>query len=163
MTYSVRVLDSLNARPIPVNPWDARLMTLSKSRHYTVLVSESVWGGCSTQTFMPRVGFELTIPVFERAKTVHTLDREATAIGHKRFYVMHCLALISFLTNSVGPHVRNYCDRETLLYTVRGTYIFSPPDHEKSACLFPTRKYGCSSRHHPNGTTNFTQILHLRV
>jgi hypothetical protein len=26
---------------------------------------------------MPRVGFELTISVFERAKTVHALDRAA--------------------------------------------------------------------------------------
>jgi hypothetical protein len=47
ITNSVR--DSLNARPIPVNPWDARLMTLSKSRHYTVLISVSksvcVWAG----------------------------------------------------------------------------------------------------------------------
>jgi hypothetical protein len=30
---------------------------------------------------MPQVGFELTIPVFERAKTVHTLNRAATVIG----------------------------------------------------------------------------------
>jgi hypothetical protein len=30
---------------------------------------------------MPRVGFEVTTPVFERAKTVHTLDRAATVIG----------------------------------------------------------------------------------
>jgi hypothetical protein len=30
---------------------------------------------------MPGVGFELTIPVFERAKTFHTLDRAATVIG----------------------------------------------------------------------------------
>jgi hypothetical protein len=28
-----------------------------------------------TQTSMPQVGFEPTIPVFERAKTVHVLDR----------------------------------------------------------------------------------------
>jgi hypothetical protein len=35
-----------------------------------------------TQTSMPRVGFELTIPVFERAKTVHALDRAATVISH---------------------------------------------------------------------------------
>jgi hypothetical protein len=34
-----------------------------------------------TQTSMPRVGFEPTIPVFEQAKTVHTLDRAATVIG----------------------------------------------------------------------------------
>jgi hypothetical protein len=31
---------------------------------------------------MPLVGFELTIPVFERAKTVHTLDRAATVTGN---------------------------------------------------------------------------------
>jgi hypothetical protein len=30
---------------------------------------------------MPLVGLEPTIPVFERAKTVHALDRTATVIG----------------------------------------------------------------------------------
>jgi hypothetical protein len=30
---------------------------------------------------MPRVGFEPTIPVFERAKTVHALDRAAPVIA----------------------------------------------------------------------------------
>jgi hypothetical protein len=34
-----------------------------------------------TQTSMFRVGFETTIPVFERAKTVHALDRAATVIA----------------------------------------------------------------------------------
>jgi hypothetical protein len=34
-----------------------------------------------TQTSMPQVGFEPTIPVFEWAKTVHALDRAATVIG----------------------------------------------------------------------------------
>jgi hypothetical protein len=34
-----------------------------------------------TQTSMPPVGFELTITVFERAKTVHALDRAATLVG----------------------------------------------------------------------------------
>jgi hypothetical protein len=29
----------------------------------------------------PQVGFQLTIPVFERAKKVHALDRAATVIG----------------------------------------------------------------------------------
>jgi hypothetical protein len=33
---------------------------------------------------MPLVGFEPTNPVFERAKTVHNLDRAATVIGHVR-------------------------------------------------------------------------------
>jgi hypothetical protein len=30
---------------------------------------------------MPQVGFQPTIPVFERARTVHALDRASTAIG----------------------------------------------------------------------------------
>jgi hypothetical protein len=30
---------------------------------------------------MPRVGFEPTIPAFERAKTVHALERTATVIA----------------------------------------------------------------------------------
>jgi hypothetical protein len=34
-----------------------------------------------TQTFMPLVGLEPTIPVFKRAKMVHALDRAATVIG----------------------------------------------------------------------------------
>jgi hypothetical protein len=35
-----------------------------------------------TQTSMPRVRFEPTTPVFERAKTVQALDRAATVIGN---------------------------------------------------------------------------------
>jgi hypothetical protein len=42
-----------------------------------------------TQTSMPRVGFEPTIPVFERAKTVHALDRAATLIGLMRYLLLH--------------------------------------------------------------------------
>jgi hypothetical protein len=39
-----------------------------------------------TQTSMPDVGFKPTIPVFERAKTVHALDRAGTAIGLNSIY-----------------------------------------------------------------------------
>jgi hypothetical protein len=35
---------------------------------------------------MHRVGFEPTTPVFERAKTVHALDRAATVIGEENAY-----------------------------------------------------------------------------
>jgi hypothetical protein len=31
---------------------------------------------------MPWVGFELTIAVFERAKTIHAIDRVATVIAN---------------------------------------------------------------------------------
>jgi hypothetical protein len=36
---------------------------------------------------MPQVGFELTIPVFERAKTIHALDRAATVIGDSVYII----------------------------------------------------------------------------
>jgi hypothetical protein len=42
-----------------------------------------------TQTSMPQVGFEPTIPVFERAKTIHALDPAAIVIGnliYTKFY-----------------------------------------------------------------------------
>jgi hypothetical protein len=35
---------------------------------------------------MPQVGFEPTIPLFERAKTVHALDRTVIVIGIKNTY-----------------------------------------------------------------------------
>jgi hypothetical protein len=35
---------------------------------------------------MPQMEFEPTIPAFERAKTVHTLDRAATVIGKLTTY-----------------------------------------------------------------------------
>jgi hypothetical protein len=35
-----------------------------------------------TQTSMPRVGFQPTIPGFERANPVHALDSAATVIGY---------------------------------------------------------------------------------
>jgi hypothetical protein len=37
---------------------------------------------------MPRVGFETTISVFERAKTLHALERAATVIGFLLFILM---------------------------------------------------------------------------
>jgi hypothetical protein len=38
---------------------------------------------------MPQVGFEPTIPVFERAKTVHSLDCAAAVIGIKCLFILH--------------------------------------------------------------------------
>jgi hypothetical protein len=39
-----------------------------------------------TQTSMPRVGFEPTTPVFERAKTVRALDRAPTVVVRYPLY-----------------------------------------------------------------------------
>jgi hypothetical protein len=58
---------------------------------------------------MLRVGFEPMVPVFERAKTVHALDRAATAIGDIRvrndtFVGLGCTAPWRAL--EVGPFER---------------------------------------------------------
>jgi hypothetical protein len=49
-----------------------------------------------TRTSMPWVGFEPTIPVFEREKTVHALDCAATVIGILQNYIVQYTGSKSF-------------------------------------------------------------------
>jgi hypothetical protein len=49
--------------------------------------TEQRTGNKRTQTSMPKVGFEPIIPAFDRANTVHALDRAATVIG--RLHTRH--------------------------------------------------------------------------
>jgi hypothetical protein len=49
---------------------------------------------------MPRVGFEPAIPVFERAKTVYTLDRAATVIDQIKLQ-----ELKMYLLSSIGEEL----------------------------------------------------------
>jgi hypothetical protein len=46
---------------------------------------------------MPRVGFKPTIPVFERAKIIYTLDRAAAMIGIKGKYKWNKYTVICIL------------------------------------------------------------------
>jgi hypothetical protein len=48
-------------------------------------------------TFVARVGFAPTIPVFERAKTFRALERAATVIGVFR---NHCTLILALLTSA---------------------------------------------------------------
>jgi hypothetical protein len=62
-----------------------------------------------TQTSMPRVGFEPMIPAFERAKTVHTLDSAATAIGvlyftQNKYLSKECIFLEDLLSRTAQCH-----------------------------------------------------------
>jgi hypothetical protein len=50
-----------------ISPSQGRYLTQTQNKH--------------KQTSMPRVGFEHTIPAFERAKTFHAFDRAATVTG----------------------------------------------------------------------------------
>jgi hypothetical protein len=64
-----------------------------------------------TEPSMPRVGFELTTPVFVRAKTVHALDCAATVVGFylnsiskvstHALYVTHAVFVIVYIPSSV--------------------------------------------------------------
>jgi hypothetical protein len=56
-----------------------------------------------TQTSMPRVGFEPMIPVFERAKMVHGLDRAATVIGIS-FLLGHNIQLNTLYSDTLNLH-----------------------------------------------------------
>jgi hypothetical protein len=72
---------------------------------------------------MPRVGFEPTIPVLERVKTVHGLDRAATVIGSssaeevliilikalRSYLPQHLLCHVGFFScNDVGSHIQRF-------------------------------------------------------
>jgi hypothetical protein len=46
---------------------------------------------------MPQVGFKPMIPIFERAKTVHALDRVATVIGSWELYFFKYFKILSYL------------------------------------------------------------------
>jgi hypothetical protein len=50
----------------------------------------------STQTYTPRVRFEPTTPVFERAKTVHASDHAATVIGFTALHLSQKLVQYMF-------------------------------------------------------------------
>jgi hypothetical protein len=60
---------------------------------------------------MPRVGFEPTIPAFERVKTVHALDRAVTVIGP---YTLHF----------VGFRNSNFCRERSSALHIADIYFF---------------------------------------
>jgi hypothetical protein len=57
---------------------------------------------------MPRVGFEPTIPVFERAKTVHALDRATTGIGTLFIYSFIIVGITEFLGRNPSSGVNSF-------------------------------------------------------
>jgi hypothetical protein len=51
---------------------------------------------------MPLVGFEPTIPVFERAKTFHASDQEATVPGY--FFYLSKIIAVAFADCNLVVH-----------------------------------------------------------
>jgi hypothetical protein len=72
---------------------------------------------------MPRVGFEHMISVFERAKTVHALDREATVIGSSwHTLTQNCAFLVEDYTIELIVKLRF---RETAMFLIRKKMTFN--------------------------------------
>jgi hypothetical protein len=67
-------LDLLQSQPNSLDGGSARHKAATRTQNRKIQNER-------TQTSMSQVGLELTIPVFERAKTVHALDGAATVIG----------------------------------------------------------------------------------
>jgi hypothetical protein len=79
-----------------------------------------------TQTFIPRVGLEPTIPVFERANTGHALDRAATAIGTYTIYLSKIAAHASTQLPVIllsGQYVDRYLYRFNLSACTTDPYV----------------------------------------
>jgi hypothetical protein len=90
------------------------------------------------QTSMPRVGFEPTIPAFERTKIVHALDREATVIGislsldHNIFKI--CARFGVYIRGEVRKHLQ--CSQNqgngTALLTNAFLFQHDPPAFQRT-------------------------------
>jgi hypothetical protein len=92
---------------------------------------------------MPPMGFESTIPVFERAQTVHALDRAATMIGHY------------YDDDDYYYHYYHYCCTSKLLLLER--YSFKILD-TTVYCDTEMRKQTCSG----GRTRAFSYLLQVR-
>jgi hypothetical protein len=57
---------------------------------------------------MPRVGVDPTIPAFERAKTVHALDRAATVIGDTYSILFMEYIIIKYKVRTTKQFARKY-------------------------------------------------------
>jgi hypothetical protein len=73
----LQFLNPIHSRWDSLDEWPVRLKASTQQRTEQTQ-NKHVY---TDQTSMPCVGFELTVPASERAKTVHVLDRSATVIG----------------------------------------------------------------------------------
>jgi hypothetical protein len=67
-----------------ISPLQGRYLTQTQNKH--------------EQTFMPCVGFETTITLFERAKIFHALDGVVTAIGTTFINVCYSSACANYVS-----------------------------------------------------------------
>jgi hypothetical protein len=82
---------------------------------------------------MPRVGFEPTIPAFERVKTDHALDRAVTVMGQKDHYLQQNISLsnksynlATLLQTAYKSDIHRLVGTYTLMEHIKITTITTP-------------------------------------
>jgi hypothetical protein len=75
---------------------------------------------------MPWVGFEPTMPAFERAKTVHALGRAANEIGSLQVYRIKFATYFALFAHSTRPTITMFLHLTTLKYLLKDTYCGVP-------------------------------------
>jgi hypothetical protein len=81
----------LDFSPVGRTPW-TRDQPVARSLSHTGQHKQNK----RTQKSMPQVGYKPTIPVFQRVKTFHALDRAATVIGKYRNCYSICFKITIF-------------------------------------------------------------------
>jgi hypothetical protein len=76
---------------------------------------------------MPRVGFESTIPVFERAKVVHDLDRAGTVFRHFIVTAADKSDIVPSVTACSGMLEDTRLDEDRLCGVREVSYSVAPP------------------------------------
>jgi hypothetical protein len=86
---------------------------------------------------MPQVGFEPTIPVFERAKIVHVLDRAATVIGIRLQLVLEFIfSCYCTLCNNIKISNSVLLKFVTALHVSAYSAIFGCVEIRENCCAF---------------------------
>jgi hypothetical protein len=99
-------LQCLNPKTVGRSPWTGISSSRGRYLHSTTQTQNK-----RIQTPMPRVGFEPTIPVFERAKTVHVLDRAVTVICNMGITLIFCVEIFPLGNSLKRNYFRERCDQ----------------------------------------------------
>jgi hypothetical protein len=98
-----------------------------------------------TETFIPWVGFEPTIPAFELAKTVHSLDRAATAIGWLQFITRLKNKLFKYCASSALPSFLDHvnCHLLDTVINCRESFVqITAPHNDTSGTILCVMYFG---------------------
>jgi hypothetical protein len=97
------------------------------------------WQNKSRQTSVPWVGFESTMPVFERAKTVHVLDRAAIVIGviSTHYYLRNLYFIVYLCYIEMHVQLSAWLNRKSCFENEVCLIIVTPTAYISQVCIQP--------------------------